>query len=99
MARRHVEIEGPDTYEDAVMIANRVERTLASERRQQRPERTNLRMVTLSTEDSSRLAGLQQKKDRLTEEDKQFLKRTGACFRCRKQGHIGRNCPPENFRG
>lgn len=31
--------------------------------------------------------------NRLTEEERDRLRRSGACFRCRKPGHLSRNCP------
>ena len=32
--------------------------------------------------------------DRLTTEERTLLMKEGKCFKCRKQGHLSRDCPP-----
>ena len=32
--------------------------------------------------------------DRLTTEERTLLMKVGKCFKCRKQGHLSRDCPP-----
>ena len=38
-------------------------------------------------------AGSQVRRTRLTNEERQHLRRTGACFYCRRQGHMRAQCP------
>ena len=36
---------------------------------------------------------------RLTDEEREDLRKKGACFRCRKQGHLSRACPGNQYQG
>lgn len=53
----------------------------------------------LNSSDSKRLAQLRSTKSALTADDREFLKRIGACFVCRQLGHTKTSCPAsKNFK-
>ena len=35
--------------------------------------------------------------DRLTTEERTLLMKEGKCFKCRKQGHLSKDCPPQGI--
>ena len=93
--RREVSFHAPDTLEEAYQLALRYDRSYHAAGRprwnQPLPLTTNhtypgapMDVDAVSTRPRLR---------RLTETEREDLRRRGACFRCRQEGHMARDCP------
>jgi hypothetical protein len=85
--RREVELRSPKNFDEAIIIADRVDAITYSLRTssydQQKPTKSEPMPMELDA--------IRQKS--LTNSEREQLRRTGGCFYCRGQGHISRNCP------
>ena len=106
--RTEVKLHDPQTLTDAVRLADRYDTIvyrqshLASPPRSSPQEDTRGEPMQLDTLhmtsspiqiDAFRTKTQPSKLRKLTNEERAHLHSTNACFKCRKQGHIARECP------
>ena len=84
--REAVQLPNPTSFVQAVQIAQEKESVSGNERGPAPMELGQLKESTPKT-------GIKKIKGPLTEEKKKILKKLGACFYCREQGHIASECP------
>ena len=87
--RIYVQIGKPKTFEEAACLA---ESLMIDKPRQQMFSAT--RSIPTPTTDAMELDHIRrQRLSKLSDSERDKLRQTGACFRCRMRGHIARNCP------
>ncbi|EGD76334.1 hypothetical protein PTSG_11674 [Salpingoeca rosetta] len=92
--RQEVSFHGPDTLEQAYQLASRYDRNYTTANSSYRrgapptqPPKFDDRAMDI---DAIRA---QRPLRRLTDQERDELRRRGACFRCRREGHLAADCP------
>jgi hypothetical protein len=88
--RLEVEMKEPETLNDAEVQALRVDDIRFG--RNPQPQRPSYP----TRQETPRVAAVSTPPNRLgklTDQERQRLRSSGACFRCRQQGHVARECP------
>ena len=98
---REVSFHAPDALEDAYRLALRYDRNYQASAfstprpqaprwtPQPPPPATSGRAMDIDAVNTQRARPLR----RLTDQEREELRRRGACFRCRQDGHMARDCP------
>jgi hypothetical protein len=89
--RLHVALANPGTFEAAVAIANQVDDILFSNRRGYRENAHATQPPQRSQPTPMELGSLERR--RLTDQQREELRRKGCCFYCREPGHVAAQCP------
>src|SRR4051812_24318219 len=88
----HIEVElrEPHDLEDAMRIADRFDTIMTTYTTLTNPTKWKpLDPTTMKTDANQNIPRLKK----LTEEEREKLRRTGACFACRQPGHLASQCP------
>jgi hypothetical protein len=90
--RAQVALQEPKELEEAIRLADICDRVMSAptSSRAPRPER-RIEPISHSDPDAMQVDAVALQP--LTPQQREQLRRTGGCFRCRKIGHVARDCP------
>lgn len=91
--QRELRYRMPNTFDHAEQIADALENASRHNGNRQQPPRNGIHDHRNRETDAMEIDSITRSIKPLSGPEKEALKKAGGCFRCRKPGHLARNCP------